>query len=525
MDHRGKRYLTVSLFISHARNLKVWHLSRKELEFYEKHCLLLPVARTHMPAEYAKSHAKRRYNAPISDQDDMEAPAEWVRLKQWWHKDGIHNFDRERDNSLLVVPDCTTYRPWDADTVSVTTTDGHDLKASTVERYYAAWQIHIVESLRRNGYYKRAPFVRELPKSHIYRQIYQLPDNTDNIRTLNGMAAGYDALTLYIFAANEAYHEKFTNIPSGQRLSKSEAAELHQLLVWRAQRALSTSGVDKPLFFEFVHKLTMLIQEYHRHERISLAESAEDDLWDAIELADYGFDYNWEEFLNAAHSYIDKNLATALRRLNPVESTAQEPQENLEHILSDGIGASIPRTYDLQNTAEEIVEFCRQNDLYEVLIGLRNYTYSLTDQRRERYPGFFHRRLRPLALAAEQFTRGILDTAQQPHHGKPFGKLLKMVGTDTLWLEQFSLLMKQGETSDKPPQFLDQKALKLVQSIPDKQYNNEVIAKTLVAAVAARNLVSHRHKLLTYEVTTNLGGACANSIVLVWLFAKDRGYI
>ncbi|MDE0269025.1 MAG: hypothetical protein OXI96_08325 [Acidimicrobiaceae bacterium] len=532
MRQYGRRFLAIQNFISHASALKVGHLNEKELEFYERHQLLLPVACTRMPTPHAIALAEKSRRVPLSNLDDLEPPDEWRRLDVFpvLPEDGIHPFDREqeRDNPCLVIPDCTTFRPWDSDRIPVNLPDGDAMYQNTVERYYASWQVHVVEQLRQRRYYERAPFLRELPESHDFREFYRLPDDTERFRTLNGMAVGYNALTLYGFAKQAAYQEAFLSVPTGQMLSESAHNKLQELLTQRTQRALCASGIDESSFFKFVHELTQLIEEHRSNERISLAEDAEQYLWDAVRFADYGFGHEGDGFLAAAERHVGENLANTLRRLDPVETTVQEAQRNLTYILQDSIGARNPLdASDLSDIPQEIVEFCLEHDLYEVLTGLQNYSYTGTERQHDRYPGFFHRRLRPLALAVEQLVRGILDATQEPHHGKSLAKLIEAIGQKSCWLAQFQSLISEGATSDKDKEKpLDQKVLMLAQSIQTSDCkDHDFIAKTLVIAVAARNLVTHRHKFLSYDMTTNLAGACADSVVFIWLQAKERGFV
>ena len=242
MNRRGERFLTVQQFISHASALKVKRLSARELEFYEQNCLLLPVVRTHMPDAYAVAGMQQRSGGRRSNPEVLETPDDWLRLNSGY-EDGMHSFDRERGNPLLVIPGCATFLPWDADRVPVTAADGRTVQRRTVERYYASWQVHVVELLRRRRYYERAPFLRELPESHDLRELYGLPENTEEVRTLRGMAAGYDALTLFDVAAKVAFREAFAPIPVGQRLPESESTELQKLLAQRAQRALAAQAL------------------------------------------------------------------------------------------------------------------------------------------------------------------------------------------------------------------------------------------------------------------------------------------
>lgn len=532
MKHHGKRFLTVKQFIRHASALKVRFLNNKELEFYEQHCLLLPVARTHMPPPLAIALAEELNRLPITNPDVLKEPDdEWQRLHML-SEDGVHPFDRERErgNRFLEIPNCATFCPWDRDKVSVDLPGGDFISRNTVERYYAYWQVHVVELLRQPlyRYYERAPFLRELPESHDFQKWYGLPDDTERFRTLNGMAVGYNMLTLYEVAKQAAYREAFLGIPRGQTLSESASNELQELLTQRAKRALRTSSVDETSFFNFVYELTQLIEEYRRRERIALAEDAEQDLREMTHLAYRLFGHDWDGILSAAERHVGENLANTLRWFDPIETTVREARHNLESILQGGIGARVSSNDDdLSDTPQEIIEFCLENDLYGVLTGLENYSYDYTEKRRDGYPGFFHRRLLHLALAVEQFARGILDVSQATHQGKSLKDLIGVFGKESCWLTQFRSLVSEGETSDKEKDKpLDQKVLILARSIQASDCeDDEVIAKTFVIAVAARNLVTHRHEFLLYDVVVALAESCTNSIVLIWLLAKKKGLV
>lgn len=524
INRRGERYLTVGQFISHASAVKVKRLTERELEFYERHCLLLPVARTHIPVHHAVALLEEGFGDGARHPEDLEPPDEWQRLNRG-HEDGMHAFDRERPNSFLVVPDCTTFQPWDGDRVAVTRSDGRRRQRPRITRYYAAWQVHVVELLRRR-FYERARFLNTLSESHDLRELWQLLEDTDEIRTLRGMAAGYEALTLFGLAARVAVGDAYSCVPAGHELSKSASSELQRVLAHRARRALDSTGVDESAFFDFVGKLTELARTYRAEERVTLADDTEQDLWDTVNFAYLGFNLNWDEFLTAAESYLGGHRAATLRRLDPVEAAAHEARENLASILAEDLGTSLsPLGGDEPDTPREIVEFCLEHDLFEVLYGLQNYSYTESDLRHDNYPGFLHRRLRPLALAAEQLARGILYTTQEPPYGEGFRGLIKFIGAGFPWLGHFEELIGEGVTSDKQGN-LDHKAFALARSIQTFQGDEDkVVSTTLVTAVATRNLVSHRHKYLTREEVLTLGGVCANSIILIWHLAKVRGLV
>lgn len=468
MNRRGERYLTVGQFISHASAVKVKCLTEGELEFYERHCLLLPVARTHMPVHHAVALLEEGYGDGATHPEDLEPPDEWQRLNQGY-EDGMHAFDRERPNSLLVIPDCTTFRPWDGARVAVTRADGRRMQRRRIERYYAAWQVHVVEMLRRRRYFERVPLLNALPESHDLRALYQPPEDTDEIRTLRGMVVGYDALTLFGVAARIAVEEASSSFSTGHGLSEPANGELHTVLAHLARRALDFASVDEPAFFDFVGKLIELAHTYRADERITLADDTEQDIWEALNFAQFGFNHDWDGLLKASERHLGRHQAATLRRLDPVEAAAHDARENLARILADDLGPSLSSlSADESEIPREIVEFCLKHELFEVLYGLQAYSYTTSDLRHDNYPGFLHRRLRPLALAVEQLARGILDTTQEPPYGEGFREIIKFIGAGFPWLGHFERLIGQGMTSDRQGN-LNHKAFALARSIQNSK--------------------------------------------------------
>ena len=298
-----------------------------------------------------------------------------------------------------------------------------------------------------------------------------------------------------------------------------------------ARRSLEISGLDEPAFLRFLHELTHLIDAYRRDERIALADDAEDYLLDARRLAGYAFEYDWDGLLAAAEEHVGRGLSTQLRRLDPVEAAARDAKENLKAILDQSSVTAFANEYgDTGTMPDEIVQFCLRRDLLEVLSGLQRYSFRLTELRRDRFPGFFHRGLRMLALSGEQLARGVLDEqaehekSEKPY-GMPYSKLIMTLGEGLPWLAPFKKLISDGQTSDTQGD-LDQLAVRLAETTHAVgAERDDIIVNTFVAAVATRNLVSHRHQRLSSRAARTLAGPCADAVVLIWLTAREKGIV
>ena len=531
MNRHGRRFIALRDFRSHAKSLNVKLLKDDELEFYEKHCLLLPSVVCHQPTAHLVAVTQRRHGWPVDNSEDLEPP-EALRRLQRPYADGLHPFDAEREhNPLLLTPDRTTFEPWDADNkVTLTAPNGRTVKRSAVERYYSPWQVHVVELLRqRKYYYAHAGFLRHINPAHDLWSWNRLPDNTEPMRSLRGMANGFEALERFLFADHVALQEAFDGV-KGVTLPEPAQQHLDATVTTWARQALEISDLDELAFFQFLHELTHLIDAYRRDERMALAEDTEEYLLDAQRLAGHVFEYDWDGLLAAAEEHVGPGLSAQLRRLDPVENAVRDAKENLKAILGQSPVATIANEYsDTGTMPDEIVQFCLDHDLLEVLHGLQHYSYTRADLCKDRFPGFTHRRLRLLALSGEQLARGILDArtegrheSSMNHHKSGYRELVETLGKDSSWLGPFRDL----RTSDSGQGDLDQRAVRqaeAAQAVGAKR--DDVIANTLAAAVATRNLVSHRHRLLPSRDARTLGGPCAAAVVLIWLTAREKGLV
>ncbi len=532
MNRHGRRLINLQAFKSHASSLNLRFLGDDELEFYEKHCLMLPSVQLRRPPAHLIAVTQRNLGWPVTNPEDL-VPSDTWRSLRWSHVDGLHPFDAEREhNPLLLTPDCSTFEPWDTDDrITLAAPDGNTERLTTVERHYSPWQVHVVEFLQqRKYYYAYSRFLRHVAPSHDLWSRHRLPVDTERTRSLRGMANGFEALERFLFAEQAAFEDAFHGVDDGVPLSKPAQHRLHATVTTWARRSLELSGLDEPAFFQFLSELTGLIDDYRRDERMALAEDAEQYLYDAQRLAGYVFEYDWDGLLAAAEEHFGSGLVAHLRWLDPVEAAARDTKGILTAILRQGHVAAIADEYgDAGTTPDEIVKFCLDRDLFEVLYGLQHYLYNSADRRRDRFPGFFHRRLRPLAFAGEQLARGILVAwAEGGHassarlHQEGYRDLVKNLGEESSWVALFN----KSKTSDSEQGDLDQRAVRLAEAaLAAGAERDEVIAKTFAAAVAVRNFVSHRHRLLSPRDARALAGSCADAVVLIWLVARNRGFV
>ena len=539
MNQSGNRFIETKTLKSHANSLNLRFLDDAELEFYEQHRLLLPSVRRNLPRDYVVATTQQGLGLPVANQEDLNPPEPLRKLSRA-HANGLHPFEAELSrNPLLSTFEHSTFEPWNTDAaVDVAVSEGDTLRESLVERYYAPWHVHVVARLRWNKfYYVHSRFMRHIEPSHQLWQRHRLPEDPERIRSLRGMATGFKVLERFRHSDRIALDEAFDRTPAGKPLSDTAQRCLRATQARWARKALKMSEMDEAGLFAFLGELAALIDEYRSDERLALADDAEQYVRDAIRLAMHAYSLDWREFLAVVQDRAGVGLAATLRRLDPVESAADAAQRKLTRTVEQPhLVAIVSRRGGAAGIADEVVEFCLDHDLLEVLYSLQRSSYTDADRRADRYPGFFNRRLRPLALAGEQVLQAILesraggelDTSEattMPHYRRNYSELIKIIGQDSAWLPHFKTLMSNGMTSDKGGD-LDKRAVQLAEATraigisPD-----EVIANTLGAAVAARNLVSHRYRFLETRIVNRLAGPCADAVPLIWFLARDKGFV
>ncbi len=175
---------------------------RSELEFYERHCLLVPIVQVAWPRTYVLATTERGLGLPVTHPEDLTSPDSLRRLLRY-HTNGLHPFDAELGrNPLLSARDCSGLDPQEADeTVTVTATDGATVQRRGISQHFSPWQAHVVARLReQKHYYVHSRFLRHIEPEHDLRRGHRLPEDTERIRALGGMASGFDALERYRFA-------------------------------------------------------------------------------------------------------------------------------------------------------------------------------------------------------------------------------------------------------------------------------------------------------------------------------------
>ena len=82
MNRHGRRFIELRDFRSHAKSLNVKSLKDDELEFYEKHCLLLPAVVCYQSTAHLVAVTQRSNGWPVKNPEDLEPPEALRRLQR-----------------------------------------------------------------------------------------------------------------------------------------------------------------------------------------------------------------------------------------------------------------------------------------------------------------------------------------------------------------------------------------------------------------------------------------------------------
>lgn len=512
IDLYGERFIRASDFERYCRDLNV-RVFLGELEHYEKSCLMLPVARTIAPAEVALT----QYSA-----DRVVMPESWARLRPTADfTDVDHPFDRELGrNEYVHRPSGDDYAPWSDYSVEM---PGKGYRVSTVESYYAYWQVHQLHDLQtRPEFFCYSALIRKLPPEQ--RRDYE-PWN-EVFLSLHGWAQSYDVLSLFLSREQREWERTRRALPEKdglRRFSHVDTLAHDDRIRALAEETAKTRRFTLDDLYLFVRWLLERHKQYEREERTRLMRSVERDLASCARLAQYAFDVPWELFTSDASP--NPWDLKALRRLDPFTRNRDEAESTvayLQHVHAIDTGSAELPAPDAEAERHALLQFCEESNLLEVLEALGEFHFTL-EERRDSEPGFAIRRLRHSALAFESFAKAIAgDRIRSGQTLVPFMKdmtreIAPSAGTKLTKLS----VNRPGDAASRVRELTPGSSPEQVASY---------VATCLACACLARNAAAHLPLLgwRSYEDQRTLeflAGRTAQSFLELWRLATAVGWV
>ena len=285
MDIYGERYADVRLFIDYCRDLNV-KTDERELAFYEKTGVMLPIARVIYPghlvieAHRHKSDGDYNWNGideyPELAEITEKFPSFLRTFNDITDEELIHCFDRAMDaegNPYLCVPTFGNYKPWSEYTVPVP--DDDYLKLPTATHYYSYWQVHQLYRAQQHPHlYRYAVLIDRLPQDDPARTSWLNFPSKERLREFDGMRTRFDALSFWIMLYGRERARTFAGIPEANGVLEidADAADAHKKRLARlASTTMDRFGMTDSDLYRFMHQLLRLYEDYQRNERYKLA--------------------------------------------------------------------------------------------------------------------------------------------------------------------------------------------------------------------------------------------------------------
>ena len=347
MDIYGERYAPVSLFISYCKDLNV-QTDERELEYYERTGVMLPVARMILPDNYVVE----AYRRELDNDYDWNGFDEWPALADLTEKfrptlssygdltdeERVHCFDRAIDvggNPYLNIPTYGDYTPWGE--YAVPFADAEDLERPTAEHYYSHWQVHQLYSIQRHPHLHRyAGLVDRLPPDDPVRTSLLTSPPKEHLRDFDGMRPRFDALSFWITLYGRERGRTFASVPDQNGVRKIDAATEYnhkQRLAALASEAIGRYQLSAQNLYQFLHQLIALYEDYDRNERFKLARKLRYDILHCGRLLELAENRTWQEVTDRLRK-LDPFDKQTFRRLLPAAKERDYAVDMLTHAPS-----------------------------------------------------------------------------------------------------------------------------------------------------------------------------------------------
>jgi hypothetical protein len=104
------------------------------------------------------------------------------------------------------------------------------------------------------------------------------------------------------------------------------------------------------------------------------------------------------------------------------------------------------------------------------------------------------------------------------------GPLFETLAHDEPWEAELKRLLRGHFTNDKTRLFEQQVTVIQAMARPGDP-EHLTIARTIVLAIIARNLASHRNRAVADATVRVLAGACGRALAITWLLARRAGHV
>lgn len=545
----GVRYLKADEFVTYCANLNV-ATDPRELEYYEKTGVMLPVARLVYPDEYvirgvawsfdAANKPLRAYEWPelqrLSDKLRL-LPEDYARLTD---EELIDSFDREMgQNTFIMRPTTETYRPWSSYTVLVPTGGGKELRQSTVDHYYAYWQVHQLYHIQQYpDLYMNRPLLDQISEQTRQRMLLPRAPDAEELCEFNGQARLFDALSFWITVHSRERQRTFALVPEingVRRLEEPQLRAYETRILADAKLVRDRFGLTSDNLYAFLNQLISLHDNYRQRERYKLSDELRNDILSLTQLIGIMTGAEWDRIADELGTRYTMWTKQSLRRLDVATRERGEARDVLIHFAGKySIEltrlAILPRTRVFtESQVDELLDYCEGEDLSVLITALSGMVaaeddYDTKFRRVTRYTN-----LKNVLTSIEYLLKDLAVKGGITLSGNTLNPVVRSVmANETGWIGTFNAKVQLGLTSAATSTgFLGN--LTQLRSDPDLLVSEDAYwARVFLICCLARNLTVHKYANEDWfygELFGEMLVAAIFALLYSWQIAKREGWV
>jgi len=201
----------------------------------------------------------------------------------------------------LRQPAVNEYATWNT-ALNTYRAEQKGLQLQQREHYYHYWHVHIVYLIqdRYPVFAKHNWLLHHLKDDAVERAQWLTPHDQEKIRTFDGKAHYYDALSFYVQLYNQERRQTFAMFPAQdyyKQLNNTQAAAHRQRLADHAQFIAKRYSLQHDQLFQFLVDLLELQSDYQQDERVQLASDVEQDIVYMVRLIAGVTGQSWDQIV------------------------------------------------------------------------------------------------------------------------------------------------------------------------------------------------------------------------------------
>jgi hypothetical protein len=544
----GVRYLTVDEFVKYCAELKV-ETDLRELEYYEKIGIILPVARVIYPEEYIRlqtlwslyvirelPHENQWPDLQRLFDRHRSIPEKYADLSD---EELIDSFDRAMGkNSYLIRPTPENYKPWDTYTISIAYGDGLKTSKSIAEHRYSYWQVHQLYHIQQYpDLYKNKRLLDHIPDE--IKQRYYLPSapSQETLREFNGLAPMFDLLSFWITVYERERKRVFALVPPThqvKKLGERQYQEYLDRLKSDAELVQTRYGKSVNELYQYLSQLLELQSDYRKKERYKLAEELRNDIIFLAHLIELLTNNDWEEVADELGKRSTPWTRQNFRYLDLLIKERDEARDILigvskkyDNVLKSHSIVRGKLTFP-SSDIDEMLDYCKRQSYTVLFTSLGGMTATEEEYAEKFRPVARYTNLRNILTALEFVMRDFALKAGSTKHRLTLSVVIEAVMKNEAWFSLYEQKDKKKLTSANSEAEFSLHLNQLLHD-PDLVQSEETFwARVFLIASLARNLTAHDFPTDDWfygELYVEMLEAGIYAILYSWQSAKSQGWV